>query len=388
MTDYAQIEDRYTLPLYGKRGLTLVRGEGATVWDSDGKSYIDCTAGQGVAIVGHACKPVVEAISRQAGTLMTCTGSFYNDRRAMLMEKLVQITPAGLDRVFLCNSGTETIEAALKFSRLTTGKTEIICAERGFHGRTFGSLSATHRPEYRAGFEPLVPGFSFVPYNDVEGLRAAVNDRTAAVLLEVVQGEGGIYPARAGYLPAVRELCDAHDVLLVIDEVQTGFGRTGKLFACEYHDLTPDILCLAKAMGGGFPVGAVLCSDKINVTKGKHGTTFGGNPLACAASLAAIDFIVKENLPEKAAVKGKRMLERLQESTLPYVREIRQIGLMIGIELDREVQPCIADLQNQGVLVLPAGAQVLRLLPPLVITDNQWQEVTEKLIGAIRSIEN
>ncbi len=205
LAGYAKTEDKYTLPLYGKRGITLVRGQGAAVWDDTGKEYIDCTAGQGVAIVGHACKPVVKAIARQAGRLITCTGSFYNDQRALLMEKLVQITPTGLDKVFLCNSGTETIEAAIKFARISTGNSEIICAERSFHGRTMGALSATHKVEYRTDFEPLVPGFSFVPFNDVESIRKAFSDHTAAILLEVVQGEGGVYPAIPGYLETVRQ---------------------------------------------------------------------------------------------------------------------------------------------------------------------------------------
>ena len=384
MSDYAAIEDRYSLPLYGKRGITLIRGKGAMVWDVDGKSYIDCTAGQGVAIVGHACKPVVEAIARQAGLLITCTGSFYNDQRARLMEKLVRITPAGLDRVFLCNSGTESVEAAIKFARISTGKKEIICAERGFHGRTFGALSATHKAEYRTDFEPLVPGFSFVPFNHIGCISDAVTEDTAAVMLEVVQGEGGVYPAAPGYLAEVRQICNDHNLLLIIDEVQTGFGRTGKMFACAYHDLIPDMLCLAKGLAGGFPIGAVLCSDKISISKGKHGTTFGGNPLACAAALAAIKFIEQEDLPDKAAVKGNWLTKIMGAESVPVVSEIRQIGLMIGIELKAEAQPYIQRLQHEGILVLPAGPNVLRLLPPLVISDPEWKQVLGKLLQVLK----
>ncbi len=384
MPDYAAIEDKYSLPLYGKRGITLVRGEGAIVWDDKGKSYIDCTAGQGVAIVGHSCKPVVEAIARQAGQLITCTGSFYNDQRARLMEKLVRITPEGLERVFLCNSGTESVEAAIKFARISTGKKEIICAERGFHGRTFGALSATHKADYRTDFEPLVPGFTFVPFNHIEKLKNAVTENTAAVMLEAVQGEGGVYPAAAGYLAEVRQICNDQKLLLIIDEIQTGFGRTGKMFACAYHDLIPDILCLAKGLAGGFPIGAVLCSDKISVSKGKHGTTFGGNPLACAAALAAIAFIEQEDLPEKATVKGNWLAKKMGAVSVPVVSEIRQIGLMIGIELNTEAQPYIQRLQDDGILVLPAGPNVIRLLPPLVIADQEWKHVFEKLLQVLK----
>ena len=379
MIDYQEIESIYGLDLYPKRGITLVRGKGARLWDDSGKEYIDCMGGQGVVNIGHCNDRVVEAISNQAARLITCTGSLYNDARAMLMQKLVEITPSTLTRVFLCNSGTESIEAAIKFARLTTGKTDFICAMRGFHGRTMGALSATHNPKYREGFQPLIPGFEFVPYNNVEKLEEKITDKTAAILLEIVQGEGGVHIGDADYFKQVRELCTEKDILMVIDEVQTGFCRTGRMFALEYFGIKPDMLCLAKAMAGGLPIGAVICSEKIQVAYGKHGTTFGGNPLVCAAANAAIDFMIDEDLAKQAEEKGAYFREKCQQLKLDKVRELRQIGLMIGIELKEKVQPYINQLQDAGVITLPAGATVLRLLPPLVISYEDLDTVIEKI---------
>jgi len=382
--NYQEIEDHYALNLFAKRGLSIVKGEKAKIWDDSGKEYIDCTAGHGVAGVGHANPDVAEAISEQARTLITCTGSFYNPVRAQLMEKLVEISPSTLSKVFLCNSGTESIEAALKFARLSTGKEEFITAMRGFHGRTFGALSATHNPKYRQDFEPLVPGFKFIPFNKFDQLEDAVTDNTAAILLEIIQGEGGVHPGTKDYFLQTKELCQEHGIFLIIDEVQTGFGRTGKLFACEHFDISPDIMCISKAMAGGFPMGAVLCSDKVNISTGKHGTTFGGNPLACAASLATINYIQEHNLVKESFEKGTYFSEQFSKQDLPIVRELRQIGLMIGIELKEKSQKYIEALQNEGILVIAAGPTVIRLLPPLVISYEELDIVLEKLISVLR----
>lgn len=384
MKNYQEIEDHYALNLFAKRGLSIVKGEKAKIWDDSGKEYIDCTAGHGVAGVGHANPDVAEAISEQARTLITCTGSFYNPVRAQLMEKLVEISPSTLSKVFLCNSGTESIEAALKFARLSTGKEEFITAMRGFHGRTFGALSATHNPKYRQDFEPLVPGFKFIPFNKFDQLEDAVTDNTAAILLEIIQGEGGVHPGTKDYFLQTKELCQEHGIFLIIDEVQTGFGRTGKLFACEHFDISPDIMCISKAMAGGFPMGAVLCSDKVNISTGKHGTTFGGNPLACAASLATINYIQEHNLVKESFEKGTYFSEQFSKQDLPIVRELRQIGLMIGIELKEKSQKYIEALQNEGILVIAAGPTVIRLLPPLVISYEELDIVLEKLISVLR----
>ncbi len=297
----------------------------------------------------------------------------------MLIQKLVEITPKNLNKVFLCNSGAESVEAAIKFARLASGKTEFICAMRSFHGRTMGALSATFNPKYREPFEPLIPGFQFVAYNNFEKLKEKVTDKTAAIMLEVVQGEGGVHIGDADYFKQVSKLCKNKNILLIIDEVQTGFCRTGKMFASEYFDLQPDILCLAKAMAGGLPIGAVLCSNKIEVSFGSHGTTFGGNPLVAAAANAAIDFMIEEKLADQALDKGNYFAEEFSKIELEKVREFRQIGLMIGIELKEKVQPYINTLQEKGVLAIPAGVTVLRLLPPLTISKEDLGIVIEKI---------
>lgn len=380
---YRDTERQYALEVFPKRDVTLVGGRGAEVWDDGGRRYIDCVAGIGVASVGHANPAVAEALAAQARTLVACPGIFYNDARARLLEKLASIAPPGLSRGFFCNSGAETIEAAIKFARLTTGRPGVISAMRGFHGRTLGALSATHKKQYRKAFEPLVPGFSFVPFNNADRLRAAVGEDTAAVVIEPVQGEGGIRPATPEFLQAAREICDETGALLVFDEIQTGFCRTGRMFACEHHGVVPDILCLAKAIAGGVPMGAVMANDRIQLPPGKHGTTFGGNPLVCAAALAAIRFMEEERLAERAERLGERFRERCAPRLSPRVRELRQIGLMIGIDLRERCRPYIDALAEAGVLTLPAGPTVIRLLPPLVITGDQVDEVVEAVVGVL-----
>ena len=374
-----ETEQRYGLEVYPKRDITIVKGRGAEVWDDRGRRYIDCVAGIGVASVGHANPAVAEALAEQARTLVTCPGIFYNDVRARLLEKLAAIAPGDLSRGFLCNSGAESVEAAIKFARLTTGRTGIVSAMRGFHGRTLGALSATFKKEYRDVFEPLVPGFSFVPFNNPDKLRESVGADTAAVIVEPVQGEGGIRPASAEFLRAAREVCDETGALLVFDEIQTGFCRTGRMFACERYGVVPDMLCLAKAIAGGVPLGAVLADDRIQLPPGKHGTTFGGNPLACAAALATLGFMQEERLHERAEVLGARFRERFEAARLDRVRALRQIGLMIGVELKERCRPYIEALAAEGVLTLPAGTTVIRMLPPLVITEGQIDEVVDAL---------
>ena len=380
-----EVERIKGLEVYPKRELTLVRGSGAEVWDDRGRRYLDCVGGIGVASVGHANPAVARAVAEQARVLLTCPGIFYNDRRAELLEKLVSIAPPGLTRAFLCNSGAEAVEAALKFARLATGRTGIVAAMRGFHGRTMGALSATFRKDYREPFAPLVPGFSFVPFGDAAKLRAAVGPDTAAVLLEPVQGEGGVRPAAPGYLLAARAACDEAGALFILDEAQTGFCRTGRMFACERYDVGPDLMCLAKAIAGGVPMGAVLARDGLPPLVGKHGTTFGGNPLACAAALAAIRFMEDERLAERAEERGARFRERFSRRQPARVRAVRQLGLMIGIELRERGRPYLERLMERGVLALPAGSTVIRLLPPLVITEAQVDEVVEALVAALGS---
>jgi acetylornithine/LysW-gamma-L-lysine aminotransferase len=379
MTNFYEIETKYGAGVYAKQELSIVRGQGAILFDIDGNEYLDCTSGHGVANLGHAHPKVAAAIAEQASTLITLFESYPNDKRAGLMQKMASLEP-GLERVFFCNSGTEAVEAALKFARLSTGRTNIIATMRAFHGRTFGSLSATFNKRYREGFEPLVPGFSHVPYNKVEALEVAVDEETAAVILEVIQGEGGVYPADSEYVQAARRICDEKGALLIIDEIQSGFGRTGKMFAFQHFDVTPDLLCCAKSLAGGVPMGAVLIGEKVqNLTPGTHGTTFGGNPLSCAAGLAALTAIEEENLAGQAAEKGAYLMEKLHEIESPLIREVRGLGLMVGIELKQKVSPYLKALQDHNILALNAGMTVLRLLPPLVISYEQLDRVVSAL---------
>lgn len=380
-------EARYEAGTYRKRAMRLVRGAGAIVEDDQGRQYIDCTAGIGVANVGHANARVGQAIAHQAKRLITCPEMFFNDTRAAYLERLVAALPHGMDRVFLCNSGTEAVEAAIKFARLATGRTDIVAALRGFHGRTLGALSATWEPHYRTPFEPLVPGMRHVRYNDATALSEAITERTAAVVLEVVQGEGGVHIADAGYLHAAERLCHERGTLLIVDEVQTGFGRTGRMWACEHAGITPDLLCLAKGIAGGLPMGATCLGPRVrNITHGTHGSTFGGNPLVCAAANATLDELQERRLPQHAAEVGAYLLERLRETvgSASLVREVRGLGLMLGIELRRHAQPYIERMSEHGVLVLNAGPYVIRLLPPLVIEQAQIEQVIAVIEEVLR----
>ncbi|MDH7486431.1 MAG: acetylornithine/succinylornithine family transaminase [Anaerolineae bacterium] len=381
--EWGELEARYTSGVYVKRPLVVVRGEGARVWDAQGRAYIDCVGGHGVANVGHCHPQVVAAIQEQAERLITCPESFYNDRRAELQAELVRMAPPGLERVFLCNSGAEAVEAAIKFARLATGRPGIVAAKNGFHGRTLGALSATWRSEYRQPFEPLLPGFVHVPYNDAGALDEAIGEDTAAVILEVVQGEGGVIVGDGDTLRRAQTLCHERGALFIVDEVQTGFGRTGRLFACQHHGLEPDLLCLAKAIAGGIPMGAVLIGPRVGRLPGKgHGSTFGGNPLACAAALAAMRVIEEEALPQRAAELGAFFLSRLRQVASPLIREVRGLGLMVGIELKRKVQPYLEALMERGVLALAAGPIVMRFLPPLVIS----REELETVVRAVQEV--
>lgn len=388
MTSTSEIESTYTSGVYSKRDLVIVRGEGALLYDETGRAYIDCVGGQGVANLGHAHPAVTAAIAEQAGTLVACPEMFYNDRRAELERRLVSIGPAGIERVFLCNSGTEAVEAAIKFARAQTGRQGIVAAMRGFHGRTFGALSATWNKKYREPFEPLVPGFRHIPYDNLDKLAEAVDTGTAAVILEVVQGEGGVHPGSAEFLRGAQELCRERGALYIIDEVQSGFGRTGRMLALEHHDLEPDMVCLAKSIAGGVPMGAVLLGERVgSLPRGIHASTFGGNPLACAASLAALDVLENEHLPEKAARMGEYLVNRLSEIRSTQIREIRGLGLMVGIETRQKSAPYLAGLMEKGVLALGAGMNVIRLLPPLVITQAQIDQVVDTLEEVLRENE-
>jgi acetylornithine/LysW-gamma-L-lysine aminotransferase len=385
MSTLQDLETQYSTGVYAKRDVTIVRGEGTRLWDEEGKEYIDCTSGQGVANVGHANPVVAAAIAEQARTLITCSELFYNDTRARYLEKLAQVTPPGLDRFFLCNSGTEAIEGAIKFARMSTGKPGIIAAMRSFHGRTMGALAATWAPKAKEYFAPLPEGFQHITYNKLEALEEAITDDTAAVLLEIVQGESGVRPASGEYLQGVQHLCRERGVLLIIDEVQTGFGRTGAFFACEHYDLQPDILTMAKSMAGGLPMGAFAIGERVQtIHRSTHSSTFGGNPLACAASSAVIDVMREQRLPERAAEVGAYFLDKLRAIDSPKIRDVRGLGLMLGVELKEKVGPSLRELMDRGVLVLAAGTTVLRFLPPLIITQEEVDTVVAEVAEVLQ----
>jgi LysW-gamma-L-lysine/LysW-L-ornithine aminotransferase len=357
----------------GRPRLTLVRGAGASFFDATGRRYVDLGATHGVGNLGAVHPEVVRAIREQAGELIHLGSGYANPVRTAFVERLLSLLPPTFASAFLCNSGTEAVEAALKIARSSTGRPKVVAARRGFHGRTFGALSATWRKELREPFEPLVPEFVHVPYNEPEALASAVDERTALLLLEPVQGEGGVHVATAEYLRAARAACDRAGALLAFDEVQTGLGRTGRLFAFQHAGVVPDLLTLAKSLAGGVPIGATVVSGEVAARfRGSHHSTFGGNPLACAAGLAALDVLVREHLSERAARLGASAAPRLAALPPAQVREVRGLGLMWGIELRERAAPVLAALEARGYLAISAGSTVVRLLPPLVIGEDDW----------------
>jgi len=367
---------RTASPEFGEGGrprLTLLRGEGAYLFDRLGRRYVDLGATHGVGNLGASHPKVVQAVQEQAAQMLHLGSGYAHPVRTAFLERLLDLLPPSFARVFLSNSGTEAVEAAIKIARSATGRPKVVAARRGFHGRTFGSLSATWRRELREPFEPLVPEFVHVPYNEPAALESAVDERTALVLLEPVQGEGGVHVGTPDFLRAARLACDRAGSLLAFDEVQTGLGRTGRRFAFEHSGVVPDLLTLAKSLAGGLPIGATVTSAEVESRfRGSHHSTFGGNPLACAAGLAALDVLVEERLAERAERLGRKVLPAL--STLPddRLRELRGLGLMWGVELRERAAPALAALEERGYLAISAGATVVRLLPPLVISEPDW----------------
>ncbi|MYD08795.1 MAG: aspartate aminotransferase family protein [Chloroflexi bacterium] len=375
-----EIEDRYGSGAYGKRPSALIRGEGVYVWDIDGNRYLDATSGQGVAALGHCHPAVVAAVTTQANMLVSIHESFYNDRRAELYTLLASVMPADLKRFFLCNSGAEAIEGALKVAKLLTGRDGIVAAKRAFHGRTTGALSMTWTPKYRKPFQDWLPTVQHVAYNDIAAAVEAITPETAAVVVESVQGEGGVHPATSEYLQALRERCDRTGAMLILDEIQTGFGRTGAWFGFEYAGIVPDIVALAKAIGGGLPMGAVCWRAAHGpIDRASHGSTFGGNPLVCAAAIATLSTIRDAGLVERARSHGEWLMDELAALDLRGVRAVRGRGLMVGLELRGRVTPVLKALQEQGVLALPAGLNTLRLLPPLIISRDELRLVIDAI---------
>ncbi|UCD27218.1 MAG: aspartate aminotransferase family protein [Candidatus Bathyarchaeota archaeon] len=386
------LEEKLMANVYAKRPIVITRGKGALVWDINAKEYIDCTGSYGVCIVGHSHPKVVEAVKRQAETLISCHSSFYNDARSKLLQKITQISPKSLNRVFLANSGAEAVECAIKLARKFSGKPEIIAMMSAFHGKTMGALSATWDKKYREPFKPLVPEFKHVPPDNLQKVKKAITDKTAAIIVEPIRGEGGVRIPPNGFLPGLREICDKTGVLLIFDEVQTGFGRTGTIFACEHWNVVPDVLCVAKSVAGGLPLGITLAKENVmsSLKVGEHTTTFGGNPLVCAGACAAIDVLLEEKLSERAATQGryfKRKLELLQ-ARHKIVREVRGLGLMIGMELRFDVLNIILKSADRGVLILDAGRNILRFLPPLVIEREQIDRVINTLDTVMEEEKN
>ena len=369
--DLKKRESESIFQTYGRQDVVLVRGSGARVWDSDGKEYLDFVAGIAVNNVGHCHPRVVEAICRQAATLIHTSNLYYTENQVLLAEELKRLT--GMKRAYFCNSGAESVEAALKLTRRATGKSKIVAAERAFHGRTLGALGLTYKPIYREPFQPLSEA-TFIPYNDVEALKSAVTRETAAVILEPVQGEAGVYVPDADYLKAARQICDDTGAKLIFDEVQTGFGRTGKWFGKDHSGVQPDIITLAKAIGGGLPMGAMLAGESVSEAfqKGDHGSTFAGGPLISAAALATIEVIKEEKLVQRSEELGRYLrtaLERLEP------REIRGQGLMVGLDLDADCKVLVEKALQKGVLINNTGEHTLRLIPPLVVTKEEIDRV-------------
>jgi len=376
-------EDDFMGGLYQRFPVTIEKGIGAHVWDINGKEYIDCMGGYGVAIVGHQNKKVNKAIKDQVDKIITVHSSLYNKTREEFLKTLIGLAPKGLTQVHLNNSGAEAIEAAIKFARKFTGKKGMVAMKGSYHGKSLGALSLTFNPKYKKAFEPLVEKVSFATFGDIESLRSTIDEDTAFVILEPIQGESGINVAPDGFLQEVRKICNEKGILLIFDEIQAGLGRTGRLWACEHWNTAPDILCLAKGIAGGVPMGATLVRPDIlaSMSKGEHSSTFGGNPLSCAAGIATLQALTQDGLIENSEKMGKFFregLEKLKEKH-SIIREIRGKGLMIGVELKFEVKDILMNLMKEGVLMLYSGRNILRILPPLVISKEDITKVLETL---------
>lgn len=403
--EIAELYDKFVMETYSQQ-VALVKGQGARVYDADGNQYIDFTAGIAVQNVGHAHPKVVKAVVEQMATMNHCSNLFYNEKQALLAKKLVEISDLDSGtKCFFCNSGAEANEAMIKLARLwghlggkgdnNDGYVEIVTMFNSFHGRTLATLTATGQAKVQEGFEPLPVGFAYADFNDIESVKAAINDSTVAVLLECVQGEGGVIPAETKFMKALRELCDEKEILLLCDEVQCGMGRTGDWFAWQSTGVKPDAFSLAKAIASGIPMGAVVASSKLAdvFTPGRHASTFGGNPLACAAALATIGVIEEEGLLDRAAESGdtiREALEKISEDHPGLVTAIRGEGMMVGMALDPdrlEAADVVAKAREYGLLVCKAGGNAIRIVPPLNISDGDLDEGLEMLADAIGELD-
>ncbi|WMW22136.1 acetylornithine transaminase [Methanolobus mangrovi] len=370
-------DSKYVMQTYGRQPIVIASGKGSIVYDIEGREYIDCVAGIAVNNVGHCHPRLVEAIKDQAEKLMHVSNLYYTEPQAQLAEELVNVT--GMDRVFFCNSGTEAVEAAMKLARVHTKKTDFIAVEHSFHGRTMGALSLTYKDMYRAPFKPLVQEEMFVPFDDAQAIADSITPNTAAVIVEPIQGEGGINVPSEGYLKEVRKICDENETLLIFDEVQTGFGRTGTWFCKEHFGVEPDIMTMAKAIGGGFPMGAIAAREGVSFGRGEHAATFGGSPLACAAALASIEIIREENLIKHSKEIGEYFRNELSNLSTEGLIEVRGKGLMLGVQFDRKCADLVEYGRKNGILLNCTSETVLRIAPPLVITKEEIDRVVNVL---------
>lgn len=385
------LDAQHYLPVFTRYPVVLSHGAGPYVWDTDGKKYLDFLAGIAVNVLGHAHPHLVQAIARQAGQMIHCSNLYYTAPQATLAARLADLS--GLDRVFFANSGAEANEGALKLARkygktINPDKTEIITALNSFHGRTLATLTATGQTHYQHGYEPLPAGFTYVPYNDTAALARAMSPRTCAVMLEAIQGEGGINVPDDNYLPAVRRLCDQYGAVLICDEIQAGMGRTGKMFAYSHFGVQPDIVTMAKGLGGGVPIGALLAREEVAraFQPGDHGTTFGGNPLACAAAHATLDVMAQEKLPQHAAAVGEYFLAQLKGLQQKYpavITAVRGKGLMVGMELAGYGPEIVLEVMQRGALINCTAGKVLRFVPPLIIQREHVDEMVAILDAAL-----
>jgi len=373
------------IPLHASRGLTLVRGEGSYLWDDKDRRYLDLMTNYGVNLLGHAHPLVTDAIRVQASKLTNAHQSFDTPARRDFLEALGVLLPPPLSRISFGNSGAEAIEAALKFARVATGRIGVIATHRAYHGRTFGALSATADAKYRDPFAPMLEGARHIPFDNLDALDSVLDDSVAAVIVEPIQGEGGVRVPADGYLKGIRERCDGRGILLICDEIQTGF-RTGSQFAFSREDVVPDILCLSKSIANGLPIGVTVTTEAVSerVPKGSHGSTFAGNPLVCAAGAATLRVLADETLHTHAASAGTRFQKRVRDLRLPQIREVRGRGLMQAIELKKPATSVIKAMQERGVLVLPGGGTVIRFLPSILIQDDQLDEGIAALAEALR----
>lgn len=383
-------EDSYLINLYQRFPVTIERAQGATIWDTDGKEYIDCMGGYGVAIIGHCNKDVIDAITLQMNKLMVCHMSTYNNSRLQFLLKLKSVAPNNLSKIFFSNSGAESIEAALKFARKFSQKTGVVSMYGGYHGKTFGSLSVTYNSKYRKSFSPLLEGVKFVPFGDISSLAEAIDESIGTVIIEPIQGESGIIMPPEGYVKAVREACTEKKLVLIFDEIQTGLGRTGKMWAGENWNAVPDIMCIAKGIASGIPTGVTFVKEEIAncMNLGEHSSTFAGNPIACSAGSATIDTIIKEDLVTKASDTGTYFKKKLIElkDKHPIIRDVRGLGMMLALESRFDVRDILMDGIKNGLLMLYSGRTVIRLLPPLVMKKEQVSRAIE-IMDEILSVE-